>query len=90
MDFDGFDWDQANTAKCQKHGLTAEVIEDLFSRPVAILPDEAHSEAELRFKAIGRTASGRAVFLVHATPAERSSDQANKREVHAREGGSKL
>lgn len=64
MDFDGFDWDQANSAKCQKHGLTTEIIEDLFTRPVAILPDDAHSQAEPRFKGIGRTTSGRAVFLV--------------------------
>jgi uncharacterized DUF497 family protein len=34
----GFDWDQGNRAKCRKHGLSSEAIEDLFTRPVAIFP----------------------------------------------------
>jgi hypothetical protein len=64
MQFDGFDWDQGNRAKCQKHGLTMEAIEGLFSRPLAILPDIAHSKAEHRFRAIGRTEQGRGIFIV--------------------------
>jgi len=42
MEFSGFDWDRGNLEKCQKHGISAEVIEGLFDRPVAILPDETH------------------------------------------------
>jgi uncharacterized DUF497 family protein len=27
----GFDWDQGNRAKCEKHGLSVATIEDLFA-----------------------------------------------------------
>jgi uncharacterized protein len=60
----GFDWDKSNRAKCRKHGLSTSVIESLFTRPLAILPDAAHSERERRFRAIGRTDKGRGVFIV--------------------------
>jgi uncharacterized protein len=60
----GFDWDRGNRAKCEKHGLTIALIEDLFTRPIAILPDAAHSRKEARLRAIGTTESGRRVFLV--------------------------
>ena len=39
MKFSGFDWDRGNLEKCQKHGISAELIESVFDRPVAILPD---------------------------------------------------
>ena len=45
--------------------FSAEEIESLFLQPVIILPDETHSLAETRFKAIGKTAGGRHVFLVY-------------------------
>src|ERR1700733_4598276 len=60
----GFDWDRANRAKGEKHGLSVEVIEELFTRPLAILPDASHSQRETRFRAIGRTEKGRGVFIV--------------------------
>jgi hypothetical protein len=41
--FSGFDWDRDNLEKCQKHGISAEVIESVFDRPVAILSDETQS-----------------------------------------------
>jgi uncharacterized DUF497 family protein len=64
MEFSGFDWDQGNRSKCQKHGVSPSAIEGLFAGPVAILPDVEHSESEHRFRAIGRTKQGRAVFVV--------------------------
>ena len=57
----GFDWDKGNRAKCEKHGLSTSVIESLFTRPLAILPDAAHSQRERRFRAIGRTDRGAVV-----------------------------
>jgi hypothetical protein len=60
----GFDWDRGNRAKCQKHGVSLSVIEDLFDRPIAVFPDPVHSAAEQRFKAIGRTGAGRGVLVV--------------------------
>ena len=60
----GFDWDNGNRSKCLKHGVSTEEGESLFLRPIMILPDEAHSVAEARFKAVGKTAAGRHIFLV--------------------------
>lgn len=60
----GFDWDNGNRAKCEKHGLSTSVIESLFTRPLAVLPDAGHSQRERRFRAIGRTDKGRGVFIV--------------------------
>ena len=60
----GFEWDEGNLDKCKKHGVTLAVVESLFQRALAVFPDPAHSEAEERFKAIGRSAGGRYVFVV--------------------------
>lgn len=60
----GFDWDEGNREKCQKHGLSVAEIEDVFGRPLMVLPDNAHSVTEERLQAIGKTAQGRHVFLV--------------------------
>jgi len=60
----GFAWDGGNLEKCQKHGVSVAEIESLFRRPVAVLPDPAHSGSETRFKAIGRNDRGRHIFLV--------------------------
>jgi uncharacterized DUF497 family protein len=60
----GFDWDEGNRAHCRKHGVSGLEIEDLFRRPVLIVPDVAHSHGEDRLRAIGRTRNGRPVFLV--------------------------
>ncbi len=62
--FAGFDWDKGNRAKCQKHGVSIAEVEELFSRPLLILPDAMHSETEARLWGISKTASGRSVFLV--------------------------
>ena len=62
MKIDGFDWDEGNLRKCQKHGVSVASIEDLFSRPVMMIPDTAHSHAEKRFWAIGE-AENRHVFV---------------------------
>jgi len=65
MDFTGFEWDEGNREKCQKHGVSRTAIESLFTGAgVAVLPDAAHSQQEQRFRAIGRTRAGRAVFVV--------------------------
>jgi len=60
----GFDWDTGNRAKCQKHGVSVADIEALFSSPLLIIPDAAHSKTESRIRALGKTSAGRMVFLV--------------------------
>ena len=60
----GFDWDRGNREKCRKHGVSITVIERLFRSPLGVFPDPEHSDREERFKAIGWTEDGRAVFVV--------------------------
>jgi uncharacterized DUF497 family protein len=64
VEFEGFEWNAGNMAKCQKHGLSLADIESVFSGPVLILNDAANSEAESRFRAIGVTERGRRAFIV--------------------------
>jgi uncharacterized protein len=78
----GFDWDKSNRAKCEKHGLSVPAVESLFTRPLAILPDLAHSRSERRFRAIGRTEKGRGVFIVFTL--RRKGDEVLIRPISAR------
>jgi uncharacterized DUF497 family protein len=78
----GFDWDKGNRAKCEQHGLSIAVIEGLFTRPLAILPDAIHSEREERFCAIGRTEKGRGVFIIFTL--RRQGDELLIRPISAR------
>lgn len=64
MEFDGFDWDEGNRGKCQKHGVSIAEIEGLFGTTLLVAPDPSHSQTEERFRAIGKTAAGRPVFIV--------------------------
>jgi uncharacterized DUF497 family protein len=64
MQFSGFDWDHANRTKCQKHGISVDTIERIFSRGLTIFPDDAHSLAEQRFRGVGYSEQGRALFIV--------------------------
>jgi uncharacterized DUF497 family protein len=59
--FSGFDWDEGNRAKCQKHGLSITQIEGFFAYSPRVAPDHKHSVDEDRFIAVGRIA-GRPVF----------------------------
>ncbi len=58
-----FDWDEGNRGKCQRHGVSIDEIESVFSGPIVILPDLVHSGAEERKRAIGRSRAGRHVFV---------------------------
>lgn len=60
----GFEWDKGNIAKCQKHGLAIEMIEEFFRDNIlSIIPDIKHSTSEDRLTAIGRMKDGRPVFV---------------------------
>jgi uncharacterized protein len=80
----GFDWDRGNRAKCEKHGLSTAIIEGLFARPLAILPDAAHSQRENRFRAIGRTDKGRGVFIIFTLRQKGTSEDLLIRPISAR------
>jgi uncharacterized DUF497 family protein len=64
MEFSGFDWDAGNRSKCRKHGVTTGDIESLFTKPVLIIDDPFDATIETRYRAIGRSNSGRLIFVV--------------------------
>ena len=50
----------------KKHRVSFEEAQTVFADPLMrIIPDEGHSEDEERFLAIGRSASGRMLIVVH-------------------------
>ena len=59
----GFEWDDGNRTKCQKHGVSVAEIETLFAQSPRIAPDPRHSADEDRLIAVGRTSAGRPVFV---------------------------
>ena len=62
MEITGFDWDNGNWPKCGKHGVSREEIEEIFEGAPAVMADPHPREPRMR--AIGKTRTGRYVFLV--------------------------
>jgi uncharacterized protein len=59
----GFDWDDGNTIKCQKHGVAIEEIEAVLVNRTPVAPDFKHSDEEQRFIVVERNRSGRPMFI---------------------------
>ena len=61
----GFDWDDGNTRKNDKHGVAqAQAEEVFFNQPLLMLEDLLHRDQEARYHALGKTLDGR---LLHVT-----------------------
>lgn len=60
----GFDWDDGNARKNDKHGVSmAEAEQVFFNVPLLLLADAGHSQQEIRVHALGQTDSGRALHI---------------------------
>ena len=60
----GFNWDEGNRRKNEKHGVSmAEAEQVFFNAPLLILEDAAHSQTEPRVHALGKTDAGRALHI---------------------------
>ena len=60
----GFDWDDGNTRKNDKHGVsTAEAEQVFFNEPLLMIADTKHSQGEHRFYALGKTDKGRTLHI---------------------------
>ena len=60
----GFNWDNGNARKNEKHGVsTAEAEQVFFNQPLLLLEDHAHSQSEPRFHALGTTDAGRTLHV---------------------------
>ncbi len=63
----GFDWDDDNARKNDKHGVSmAEAEQTFFSAPLLFLPDELHSRSEARYHALGKTDEDRGLHITFA------------------------
>ncbi len=61
----GFDWDRGNALKNDRHGVTMLEAEQMFFFvPLIVTPDERHSQAEPRFRALGQTLLGRRLTII--------------------------
>lgn len=84
----GFDWDDGNRTKCQKHGISVDEIEELFAGDLRIAPDPKQSSGEDRLIAVGRTRPGRPVFVgftIRIKDGRRLIRPVTARYMHARE-----
>lgn len=65
-DIIGFEWDKGNDTKNYLKHLVSigECEEVFFNVPLLILPDEKHSEKEVRLYALGKTNNGRLLYVV--------------------------
>jgi uncharacterized DUF497 family protein len=63
---EGFQWDGGNSAKIwDRHRVMPSECEELFfNQPVIVGSDAPHSAGEERFYALGRSDSGRLMFVV--------------------------
>ena len=60
----GFDWDDGNARKNEKHGVSmAEAEQVFFNAPLLLLEDAAHSQNEPRIHALGKTDDERALHI---------------------------
>lgn len=71
MPYLGFDWDEGNSRKNDKHGVSKPEIEQVFlNAPLIVAQDVKHSQQELRIHALGRTDEDR---WLHITFTERGN-----------------
>lgn len=60
----GFDWDEGNARKNDKHGVSmAEAEQVFFNQPLLLLADASHSKIEPRFQALGKTDQDRPIHV---------------------------
>ena len=60
----GFDWDDGNARKNDKHGVSmAEAEQVFFNAPLLLLEDAVHSQQEPRIHVLGAANAARALHI---------------------------
>ena len=60
----GFDWNDGNARKNEKHGVGQSDAEEVFfNQPLLLLNDARHGGQELRFHALGKTHDERRLHI---------------------------
>ncbi len=63
-DITGFDWDEGNARKNDKHNVSmAEAEQVFFNQPLLVLEDSKHSNQEPRFHALGKSDDKRQLHI---------------------------
>ena len=80
-----FDWDENNESKIvKKHGVNRQEAEQVFLNFNILMPDQSHSDVELRYGLFGQTDQGKILFIVFTLRKLRvriiSARSANKKE----------
>jgi uncharacterized DUF497 family protein len=85
----GFDWDDGNSRKNEKHGVSqAEAEQGFFNDPLLVLDDASHSQSEPRYHALGKTDSGRCLHITFTLRLDNSKIRViSARDMHRKERG---
>ena len=83
----GFEWDDGNARKNDKHGVSrSEAEEVFFSQPLLLLDDTRHGEQETRYHALGKTLEGRRLHITFTLRAAGSLIRViSARDMHRKE-----
>lgn len=83
----GFDWDEGNARKNEKHSvLSAEAEQVFFNQPLLLMDDVKHSQGEPRFHALGKTHAGRLLHITFTVREEGSKIRViSARNMHRKE-----
>ncbi len=61
---EGFEWDEGNARKSlRKHRVTQAEAEQVLADEPLLAEDIEHSQAEIRYQALGKTADGRRLHV---------------------------
>jgi hypothetical protein len=66
LEYDGFDWDEGNTAKIESR-VSIKAVEEFFEMKIIFKEDTRHSLSEERFIAMGHTKSPKRCLFVAYT-----------------------
>ncbi len=83
----GFDWDDGNARKNDKHGVSAAEAEQVFfNAPLVVVADTRHSEREVRLHALGKSDEGRQLHITFTLrDANRKIRVISARDMHRKE-----
>jgi len=83
----GFDWDEGNARKNEKHGVAQSESEQVFFDPrLLVVADSSHSGGETRFHALGVTIAGRRLHITFTLRINRTRIRViSARDMHRKE-----